>query len=182
MSATRVLPRLAVALWAAAACTGDGSPSAERELATAVYRLALDTLFDGRERARQLVIWPSDAGDGPTFEALPHLAETTGARRPIDADRFGASLPARVIGEPELERLFRENPDGWAAFYAAFPGAPGLVELLPVRVTHDGLRAETYVGRACGEHCRNAWRVSAARVPGGAWRVHRLEWIHVPGV
>ena len=182
MWAVRALPRLAVALYAAAACTRGELPFAEREISNAVYRLALDTLFTGRERARRLVIWPSDAGDGPTFEALPHLSEPAGARRTIDAERLGASLPARVMGEAELERLFRENPDGWAAFYAAFPGAPGLVELLPVRVSRDGRRAETYVGRACGEHCRNAWRVGVTRDPGGDWRVQVLEWIHVPGV
>ena len=162
-------------------CTLEDGHAADGELAAQVHRLALDTLFDGRERARQLVIWATDGGDGPTFELL-HV-ERDAARPPQPIDRMGLDtrLPVRIVDEREVERLFRENPDGWAAFYATYPGAPGLVELLPVRVFDAGRRAETWVGRACGEHCRNAWRVIAERGNDGPWRVQALEGIRVPG-
>ena len=36
------------------------------------------------------------------------------------------------------------------------------------------------VGRSCGEHCRNAWRVSARRVS-SRWSITELQWVRVAG-
>ncbi|MDQ6925366.1 MAG: hypothetical protein M3154_03925, partial [Candidatus Eremiobacteraeota bacterium] len=74
----------------------------------------------------------------------------------------------------DLVRLFRAHPDGWAAFYATFPGAPGLVELEHPVWTGDSL-ATVVVGRACGEHCVNAWRVTMR-----AGRVVATEPLRIP--
>jgi hypothetical protein len=146
----------------------------------AVQRLALDSLFNGRERARRLVLWASDAGDGPVLEALGSLVAKPPEPRTIDVARLAASLPARVMTEIQLGEHFRRNPDAWAAFFRDNPAAAGVVELSAVRLSADGDSATTYVGRSCGEHCRHAWRIVARR-DGERWRIVDLEWVRVPG-
>jgi hypothetical protein len=154
---------------------------ADEATAYAMQRLALDSLFNGREHAGRLVLWATDAGDGPVFEALGALVPKPTTPRRIDVARLGAALPARTITEAALATLFRENPDAWAAFFRENPAAAGLIELSPVRVSPDGQSATTYVGRSCGEHCRNAWRIVARRL-GSGWTIEALSWIRVPGV
>ena len=149
--------------------------------AYAVQRVALDTLFNGREHAARLLIWATDAGDGPALEAVGPSLVRPAVPRPIDVARLRASLPARVVSETELAALFRRNPDAWAAFFREHPGAAGLVELAPVTVSPDGAVAETYVGRSCGEHCRNVWWLRARRMTNDDWRVDTLGWVPVPG-
>ena len=161
---------------------GDAPRVADDATSYAVQRLAVDSLFDGREHASRLVLWATDAGDGPVFEALGSLIPKPTSPRAIDAARLGASLPARVMTEAALAELFRQNPDGWAAFFRESPAAAGLVELSPVRVSPDGRSATTYVGRSCGEHCRNAWVLTAHREASGPWTIAELRWLRVPGV
>ena len=166
-------------------CVADRGDRVDRgtseRTAYAVQRLALDTLFNGREHATRLVLWASDAGDGPALEALGAPLARPKVPRSIDVSRLVPSLPARVVSEADLTTLFRRHPDAWAAFFREHPGAPGLVELSPVRLSPDGRVAETYVGRSCGEHCRNVWRVRVSRAADGNWRVDTLEWVRVPG-
>ena len=161
---------------------GDVPRAADDATSYAVQRLAVDSLFNGREHASRLVLWATDAGDGPVFEALDSLVPKPTTPRAIDAARLGASVPARVMTEPALAELFRQNPDGWAAFFRANPAAAGLVELSAVRVSRDGRSATMYVGRSCGEHCRNAWVVTARRQASGPWTIAELRWLRVPGV
>ena len=154
---------------------------ADEAAAYAVQRAALDTLFNGREHAARLVIWATDAGDGPALEAASPLLVRPAVPRPIDVARLRASLSTQVVSETELAALFRRNPDAWAAFYREHPGAAGLVELAPVTLSPDGAVAETYVGRSCGEHCRNVWWLRARRVTSDGWHVDTLGWVRVPG-
>jgi hypothetical protein len=119
------------------------APFADEATSYEIQRLAVDSLFNGRER-------------------------------------LGASLPARVMSEIDLAELFRQNPDAWVAFFRENVGAAGLVELSPVHLSPDGRRATTYVGRSCGEHCRNAWRIEATRAA-GRWTIAELQWVRVPG-
>lgn len=176
---------VAAAAALAARCAGDGRHATDTVADAAryaVWRLALDTLFNGREHARRLVLWASDRGDGPVLDALGAQVPREPAPRAIDIVKLSASLPARVMRESELEALFRRYPDAWAAFYRENPGAAGLVELSPVRVLGDARAAEAYevyVGRSCGEHCRNAWRIVARRDAAGTWRVDSLAWVVV---
>ena len=168
------------------ACRGEGRSRQQRPEAAdatthAVQRLALDTLFNGRERAARLVLWATDAGNGPALESLGLAVAPSREPRAIDLPRLAPSLPARVMTEAQVAALFREHPDGWAAFFRDNPGAAGLVELSPVRLVDDGRGAETYVGRSCGEHCRNVWRLTARRVSSSGWRVDSLQWVRVRG-
>jgi hypothetical protein len=142
-----------------------------------VQRLALDTLFNGREHARQLVIWSSDS-PGPALELILSQQALEHAR--IDIQRLEPTLPATAIDEQMLADLFREHPDGWAEFFRRYSQSSGLVELSPVRLSSGNRLAELFVGRSCGEHCRNAWRIVAKRTASGAWRVAELQWIGVP--
>jgi hypothetical protein len=154
---------------------------ADEATAYAVQRLALDTLFNGREHAARLVIWATDAGDGPALESLGPALVRPSVGRSVDLARLRPTLPARVVTEQELAALFRRHPDAWAAFFRENPGAAGLVELAPVLLLERGLVAETYVGRTCGEHCRNVWRLDARRVGNHGWRVSAVHWVRVPG-
>jgi hypothetical protein len=168
----------------AAACGARERDAARDRLADeatsyAVQRLALDSLFNGRERAGRLVLWATDAGDGPVLEALDSLVPKSATPRTIDVARLGAALPARVMTEQVIAELFRTYPDAWAAFFRDNPAAAGLVELSPVRLSSDGRSATTYVGRSCGEHCRSAWRIVADR-DRGRWTIADLRWVRVP--
>ena len=121
---------------------------------------AVRELFVSREHARQLVLWADPGETGPTFELLGV------ANASVDARALGAAIPApvRPVRAATLAELFRAHPDGWAAFYVAYPGAPGLVELARPAWSGDTL-ATVVVGRACGEHCFNAWRVAVRAAP-----------------
>ncbi|HUQ80794.1 MAG TPA: hypothetical protein VM076_06645 [Gemmatimonadaceae bacterium] len=155
--------------------------AADATTAYAVQRLALDTLFNGAEHHERLVLWSTDAGDGPVLAALGPAVVRPGNPRVIDISKLTPSLPARVMTEGELGTLFRNNPDAWAAFFRENPGAAGLVEVSGVQLSADNERAVTYVGRSCGEHCRNVWRLVARRRPDGGWAVDTLRWIPVRG-
>lgn len=138
----------ALALAALAACARP-RPDA------AVHAAAARELFFTREHARQLALWTDPAERGPAFDLLGF------ADAPADTRRLEAALHAPVVRvtADNLANLFRAHPDGWAAFYAAYLGAPGLVELARPTWSGDTL-ATVVVGRACGEHCFNAWRVA----------------------
>jgi hypothetical protein len=142
-----------------------------------VQRLALDTLFNGREHARELVIWSSDSA-GPALENILSQHHLDHAR--VDVERLEPTLPTITVDEQTLTDLFREHPDAWAEFFRLHPRSPGLVELSAVRFSSGDSVAETFVGRTCGAHCQNAWRVVAKRDASGAWKVTDLQWIRVP--
>ena len=175
---------LAVALAAAGArCAGDASRvRREADAATSydVQRVALDSLFNGRERAQRLVLWESDAADGPALEVVRSTIPRARKSRTIDVARLAPSLPARTLAEAAVADLFRKNPDGWAAFFRENPGSSGLIELSPVWLLLDGNSATTYVGRSCGEHCRNVWRVSVRRMS-ARWTITEVQWLRAAG-
>jgi hypothetical protein len=183
--AARVMATAALLVVTTARCatdagTGNAVRQADDTTTVSVQRLALDSLFSGREHAQRLVLWATDAPDGPALEALGSAVRRPAAPRVIDVTRLAPSLPARTLTEDAVADLFRRNPDGWAAFYREHPGSSGLVELSPVWLAPDGTTATTYVGRSCGEHCRHAWRLRARRQD-GRWRIGELTWVRVPG-
>jgi len=161
-----------VILSIATACTAGGDAT------RTVQRLALDTLFNGREHARELVIWSSETA-GPALEQI--LIDHGLEQHPVDVQKLASTIPANTIDEATLTRIFRDNPDAWAEFFRRYPRSSGLVELSPVRFSSGNTVAETYVGRSCGEHCRNAWRIVARRDETGTWTVTELRWLRVPG-
>jgi hypothetical protein len=176
---------LVAAALAGAACAPDrGAPNvtrlADEGTAYAVQRLALDSLFSGREHAGRLVLWSTDAADGPVLEALGAAVVRPKAPRVVDVTKLAPSLPARVMDEAALTALFRRYPDAWAEFFREHPGAAGLVELAPVVLSDGGRTARTYVGRSCGEHCRSAWQLTARRDANGRWRLTDLRWVRLP--
>ncbi len=140
---------LAVAVVVLTACSRPYRADAD------VQGAAVRELFFTREHARRLVLWADPDEPGPTFEVIYQ----DDAR--VDARAVASTVPTSVIPvrAADLARLFRAHPDGWAAFYAAYPGAPGLVELARPVWSGDTL-ATVVAGRACGEHCFNAWRVT----------------------
>lgn len=149
-----------------------------------MQRAALVTLFAERERAGQLLLWrdprPDALRDAPT---LGLLAGAGAADAPLalaepDVAALALPLPARTIAPAEVAAHFRVHPDGWEAWFRRFAGSGGVVELtVPRAVAAD--TALVVVGRACGEHCRQAWRVTVAR-EGRAWRTASVEPLALP--
>jgi hypothetical protein len=137
--------------------------------AAAVQRAALTTLFVEREHAARLVLWRGPLADAPALGGLAR-ADTLPAGD-VDPRALALPIPVDTVGVRGVEAHFRAHPDAWRAWFARYPGSPGLVELTaPRAVGGDGMRAELLVGRSCGEHCRMAWRVRVRRDAGGAWR------------
>ncbi|MFL5581148.1 MAG: hypothetical protein ACJ8AO_12300, partial [Gemmatimonadaceae bacterium] len=99
--AARVTAMAALLVVGARCETDTGGRSATRQAddATtyAVQRLALDSLFNGREHAQRLVLWATDVIDGPALEPLGSAVMRSAAPRPIDITRLAPSLPARTL-------------------------------------------------------------------------------------
>ncbi len=188
---------LAAALLGTAAlgCARGGGGAEQGAEQGAAQGAAIRHLFFERERAARVVLWADPAEPGPAFEALGRAPAP-----PADSAALarGVAAPVTLVRGADLRRLFRDHPDGWAAFYRRYPGAPGLVEVGPVLRAADGRTAEVVVGRACGEHCVNAWRVELRRAEGrgakgedaaehdaagrgGAWRATRVTPLRVRG-
>jgi hypothetical protein len=122
-----------------------------------------------------LVVW-ADRDPGPVFAELVATTPDAVPARDAPPTRVG-TVPVVAVRGRDLDTLFRAHPDGWKAFWARYPGATGVIELSPVRLTGDS--AALVVGRSCGEHCRTAWRVRLGR-SGAEWRVARVEFLRVP--
>ena len=118
----------------------------------AAIALALREIFRARAHAAQLVLWADPVEPGPVLKAIGRPTSWDG--RAVSAQEIG--VPVTALGASELERLFRAHSDGWAAFFRAYPGSPGLVEVTVVAAARDGRSAALLVGRSCGEHCRQA--------------------------
>ena len=144
----------------------------------AIQRLALDTLFNGREHARALVIWSSDSA-GPVLESFLSK-QSLRHKGSIDLTRLNPTLPTVAIDEASITRIFREHPDAWAEFFRRYPRSSGLVEISTVRFSSGNRVADLLVGRTCGPHCQNAWQIVAKRDTSDTWKVAELHWIRVP--
>lgn len=141
-------------------------------LARDIERDVLHDLFTIRERAARIVLYDGPVTTAPVFSQTP-LPEGM-VPSPLSARALGVeSISARA-----LEALFRTHPDGWRAWYARFPGATGLIERTSPIV--DGDSAVLIVGRTCGEHCQQAWIITARRTAGTRWTVARREPFPLP--
>ena len=149
----------------------------------AIQRAALHTLFVEREGARQLVIFRGTRRDAPALSALPGAeqgADTLALVVP-DTAALALGVPLTLATLADVEAHFRANPDGWEAWFKRYAGAGGIVELTAPRPEDARLQAAwLVVGRACGEHCRAAWRVRVARDASGAWHTAATEIIALP--
>jgi hypothetical protein len=143
----------------------------------AVQRAALRSLFVEREPNARLVLWVDEAHTGPVFEALGEPAAAP-ARALVADPSLG--IPVDTVRERDLDSLFSANPDGWTAFFRVHPQSFGLIEVATPRYSAGGADAVVLVGRACGEHCRQAWRVRVGRGPNGAWRTRGVTFVRVP--
>jgi hypothetical protein len=170
----------AIVLGTAAGGCARGGGGAAAGAEGAAQGAAVRHLFFERERAARVVLWADPAEPGPAFEALGRAPAPPADSAALAA---GVAAPVTLVRGADLRRLFRDHPDGWAAFYRRYPGTPGLVEVGPVARAPDGRTAEVVVGRACGEHCVNAWRVELrhAEGRGGAWRATRVTPLRVRG-
>ena len=174
-----LLPPLLLPLLAGAPAACGRAPGVARAADDAAAQgAALRALFRDRERAAGVVVWADRREPGPVFAALGIAGDAPGdAAARVLARASGLAVTRADAGA--MERLFAAHPDGWAAFHAAHAGTAGLVEV--GRVARAGDTAAVTVGRACGEQCRNAWRVVlVARPRGGAWRVADVRVLRVP--
>ena len=151
--------------------------------AAAIERAALRTLFVEREGARQLIIFRGARRDAPALSMLPDndAPSDTLALTTPDTAALALGVPVTLVTLADIEAHFREHPDGWEAWFTRYAGAGGIVELTAPRL--EDARAQAawlVVGRACGEHCRAAWRVRVVRDASGAWRTTTTTTIALP--
>lgn len=84
----------------------------------------------------------------------------------------GIGIPVELVSGEELAALRRDrNPDEyWSAFYAKYPGSPGLVRLSRVGFDSSREQALVYVHRSCGGRCGSGRYVLLSR-SGEQWEV-----------
>lgn len=158
-----------------AACGPGRDHASERE----VLRLSLMELFARREQAQAITVWHDPREQAPTLSAFgpPWDHHDTLALQVVDTTGFDLPFRVQPTTLRESEQFFRAHPAGWDAWFEANPGNAGIVEVVKPRLYTDS--AVVIVGRACGEKCRNAWRVSLQR-DAGSWRVRNVRVLTVP--
>lgn len=160
-------------------CASGRDPASERASERAVLRATLVELFARRERARAITLWHDPRRQAPTLSAYGGPWDDRDTLALQAADSTGLGLPFRVerttLGT--IEAFFRAHPAGWDAWFEANPGNAGIVEVVTPRVFTDS--AVVIVGRACGEICRSAWRVSLTRRADG-WSVRHITVLRLP--
>jgi hypothetical protein len=139
-----------------------------------IARVAMKQLFVAREKAQAITLW-RDRTVSLTLGALP-LTDAS-PRVPLDSAALALSLRTGVADQASMEAFFRTHPAGWDAWFEANPGNAGLVEVAEPLV-HDN-DASVVVGRACGEHCRSAWRLTLKRIR-HEWVVQQVTVLPVP--
>lgn len=148
-----------------------GRPAAVTQVDIA--RVAIRQLFLTRERAQALTLWRDTLS--LTLRALPDADARE--RLPLDSATLALPIPTHVADQHQMEAFFRTHRTGWDAWFAANPANGGLIEVAAPRV--EGNDASIVVGRACGEHCRNAWRLTLRRIR-HEWVVQRITVLPVP--
>ncbi len=153
-----------------AACTRGPKPLTPADIA-AIQHAALTTVFIEREDAKQLVLLVQAGLDDPTLarqgpqpelSALPIVTPDTAA--------LALGIPVTILTQADVEAHFKANADAWPAWYARYPGAPGLATITNVHVeTQSPNAAWLIISRSCGEHCQAAWRVTVERGAKGGW-------------
>ena len=140
---------------------------------------ALTELFARRERARSITVWEDGRRFAPTMAAFGGSFDDADTLALIATAQLALDVPFRVERTTlrDMEASFRTDPEGWDAWFEAHPGNAGVVEIVRPRISGDS--AQIIIGRACGEHCRTAWRVRLARTD-APWRVQSMEVLRVP--
>ena len=165
-----------------ASCSRQPAPLSASDT-VAIQRAALHTLFIEREGARQLVIFGGARRDAPALAALPGAEQSADTLALVVPDTAALALgvPLTIVSLGDIEAHFRANPDGWEAWFKRYAGAGGIVEVTAPRPEDAGAQtAWIVIGRACGEHCRAAWRVRVARDARGTWRTTSTAIITLP--
>lgn len=86
------------------------------------------------------------------------------------ARRFDIGREYVLVGEKELNKIFKEAGGGWKAFYKKYPGAGGYLVLSRVGFNADRTQALVYQGHSCGGLC-GAGSHMLLNKKNGAWVV-----------
>jgi hypothetical protein len=87
----------------------------------------------------------------------------------------------RVVDGKEIDSVFARQtaiPPKWEPFYAAFPGASGLLRISLPAFTPDRKRAVVYLDATCNPLCGSGFYIGLTRGKEG-WKLSRqqTEWI-----
>lgn len=156
--------RLTYTLFLCAAACGRLKPVEQADVA----RVAIRQLFLSRERASALTLW-RDSAVSLSLGAAPRLA--------LDSATLSLPVPTGSEDTQTMGAFFRDHPKGWDAWFDAHPANSGLIEVAMPSVNDND--ATIVVGRARGEHCRNAWRLTLKRKR-HEWVVQRIDVLSVP--
>ncbi len=152
-------------------------------MSAAIQRAALTSLFIEGERSTRLVLWSGDRLNAPALSLLPG-AGTRGDTLAVDVpdpERLSMDIPTTRVTVRDVEALGREAANEWDGWLARNPGSGGIVELTRPRVRMgEPERATLVIGRACGQHCRSAWRLALVRDGAGAWHTSAVVPLPLP--
>jgi hypothetical protein len=175
MRPAAICPALAAGVLVIGSCGPGRDHRAER----AVVRATLVELFAAREKAQAITLWHDPRQQAPTLSVYggPWDQHDTLALQVVDST--GMRLPFRVQHTTlrEMSAFFAKHPGGWDVWFEMHPGNAGVVEIVRPQMFADS--AVVMVGRACGEMCRSAWRVSLTRRD-TSWRVRQVQTLTLP--
>ena len=161
---------------------------------TAIVGAALTALFVDREPSTEILLWQDPVRDAPVFgnaavrsivTPYQHNPARPSRLRPfalavVDSARLALPIPWRPVRLATLEAHFREHAAGSESWFRLHPGSTGVVEVtVPIPEGEGRDRASLLVGRACGDDCRHAWRVTLRRRD-GVWRADSVVALPLP--
>jgi hypothetical protein len=154
-------PMLTASVWGSPHAAAAQLPSASTtELS--IIAAAVDSLYmqDGVGR---VVVSPTAVGRNGGSVDIHGIARLVTSR-----------IPLSFVDRDSLDKIPHGNPDAyWKSFFAAFPGAKGLVTVGRPEISDDGQSAVLYIGMGCGGRC-GAWGFAYLRRIGDRWHVTRF--------
>lgn len=181
-----LVPLLTAGSWAPSRAAAPQQPSASAtELA--IIAAAIDSLYM-RNGAARIVVVPRTAvlrgnalrDDVIRLGVSREAADEIARRDTVSVDIRGfaslvtSRIPVSFVDSNSVHKGAGRDPDAyWKAFFAAFPGAKGIITVSRPGISADGQNAVLRIGMGCGGRC-GAWGYALLRRTGEHWHVTRF--------
>jgi hypothetical protein len=127
-----------------------------------IIAAAVDSLYM-RDGVGRVVVSATAAGSNGGSVDIHGIANLVSSRTPLS-----------FLERDSLNKTPLHSPDAyWKSFFAAYPGAKGLVTVSRPEISDDGQTAVLYIGMGCGGRC-GAWGVAHLRRVGDRWHATRF--------
>jgi hypothetical protein len=152
-----------------------------------IIAAAVDSLYMRDGVGRVVVISPTAVLRGDVLRdevtrlSVPReAADDIAGRNTVSVDIRGLAslvtsrIPVSFLDSDSVNKTPRPNPDAfWKAFFAAYPGAKGIVTVSRPGISADGQSAVLRIGMGCGGRC-GTWGFALLRRIGDRWHVARF--------